>query len=89
MHGTYNQTNQWFNATLQMFGVRALPRGHYENYIICLSCISLVTLFGLQLHVWPTHFSVTATCASTTHWCVMVFRTVCSPGMRIIAKVKV
>ncbi|KAA0715174.1 Neuropilin and tolloid-like protein 2 [Triplophysa tibetana] len=30
---------------------------------------------------------VEPTCASTTRWSVMVFRTVCSPGTRIIAKV--
>lgn len=41
----------------------------------------------LQLHVWPTHTSVTATCASTTLWFVMVYRTVCFPGTRTTAKV--
>lgn len=40
-----------------------------------------------QLPVRLTCSSVTVTCASTTHWCVMASRTVCIHGMKITAKV--
>ena len=41
-----------------------------------------------QLRVKRTRFSATATCASTTHWCVTGCRTVSIPGMRTTAKVR-
>ena len=41
-----------------------------------------------QLRAKRTHFSATATCASTTRWCVTGCRTVSIPGMRTTAKVR-
>ncbi len=40
-----------------------------------------------QLHAPAAPFSVTATCASTTHWCATAFRTVFTPGTRTTARV--
>lgn len=51
-----------------------------EEFLIC--CVHS------QLHVTQTHSSVTATCASTTLWCVTVCRTAYTPGTRTNAKVR-
>lgn len=67
----------------------------FFHLLLCTVCSFTVVfdelcsprLFLPQLPVRPTRFSATATCALTTPWCAMAFRTASTHGMKTTAKV--